>query len=70
MPPNPQQTSFKDLSIRSNSSDNNCAYANFERFINSVDNNSAMIPQSQLDDLQQAPNKKKTSISFHSSDEW
>ena len=66
MPPNPQQTSFKDLSIRSNSSDNNSAYENFERFINSVDNNSAMIPQSQLDD-QQAPNKKKTSISFHSS---
>ena len=68
MPPNPQQTSFKDLSIRSNSSDNNSAYENFERFINSVDNNSAMamIPQSQNDD-HQAPKERATSITFHSS---
>jgi len=48
------------------SSDNNSAYANFERSINSVDNNSCNDTQSQIDD-HQTPKKRTTSITFHSS---
>ena len=53
MAPNNTEQTFNDSSLSNDNSDNNI--------------NIATIPQSQLDDQYQAPNKKKTSISFHSS---